>query len=121
MKKWLWVLVIALPILATIEVIATIKNVDFAYRMSSPKYAEVTESELAHLDSKSLARLSLSLMGDHRRMTEWWNSTRDTYALMVYLLLGLVFLFAAILGVVLRRMPPGSTLDKDAGPAARPG
>jgi len=105
MKKWLWILVLALPILATLEVIATVGNIEFAYQVAAPKYAEVTESDLTHLDIKALAKLSTSLMSDHKKMAEWWSSARDTYKLLTYALLGLVFLFAAILGAVLCERP----------------
>ncbi len=113
MKKWLWILVIALPILVAFETIATVRSVDVAHQVVSPRYVEATESALAQLDSKALAKLSASLLSDHRTMSDWWRWAQNAYEMMLYLLLGVVFLFAAILAAVLWRMPSNPALQTE--------
>ena len=121
MKRWLWILVVALPILATFQVIGTDRSIDTMHDVVAPRYVETTESALSQLDSKALAKLSASLLNDHKKMAEWWRWARDSYELTTYMLLGLVFLFAAILGAILWRMPSNPALNTDAERPQRAG
>jgi hypothetical protein len=121
MRKWLWVLVIALPVLATLQVIGTVQSVGNSHQVVAPRYVEATERALAELDSKTLAKLSANLLSDHKKMAAWWNWARDAYELTSYVLLALVFLFAAVLGVVLWRMPSNPALNTDAERPQRAG
>jgi len=119
-KKWLWILVIALPILAAFETIATVRSVDVAHQVVSPRHVDATESALAQLDSKALAKLSASLLNDHKTMSDWWRWAQNAYEMMLYLLLGVVFLFAAILAAVLWRMPSNPALKNGAAKSGCP-
>ena len=121
MKKWLWVIVVSLPIISALWTVDTLRSVDFGYRVAAPRYAEANESALAQLDNKSLAKLSASLLNDHKKMGEWWRGARGAYDVLIYGLLIVVFLMAAILGAILWRMPSNPALNTDAGRAQRAG
>ena len=123
MKRWLWILVIGLPLLAVFEVVETIRSVDIAHQMSAPRYVDTTENALSNLDGNALAKLSASLLNDHKKMAEWWRWAGNTYKTTTYILLGLVFMLAAILGIVLWRMPSNLAFEsgrsKSGAPAQR--
>lgn len=111
MRSWLWILVIAIPILATLQVVGTIRSIDATHAVTAPRYVEATESALSQLDSKALSKLSASLLNDHKKMAEWWRWAGNTYETTTYILLGLVFMLAAILAIVLWRMPSNPALE----------
>ncbi len=111
MRKWSWIFVVLLPLIAASETISTIGAVDFAYRAITPKYVPVTESQLAELDSKLLAKATISAIEEHKKMAEWWRWAGNTYETTTYILLGLVFMLAAILAIVLWRMPSNPALE----------
>jgi hypothetical protein len=111
MKKFLWALVISLPVLSTIWTLDTVRSIGVGYELIAPRYPEVTEASLTQLDSKALVKLAANVMNRDKALSEWWRVARESYDLLTYALLGFVFLLAAAMADLLRRMPSNPPLN----------
>ena len=116
MRKILWAMIIILPIAATVSASAVMRVVHITHQIVEPQTlrAATAEAQFSQLDAKTLAAISIGLLKERKFVTDLWGWAHERYKILTTALLGLLFFFAALAGILLWRLPSNPGVHTDA-------